>query len=385
MIELNSYKRRETLLIFTAIAIAIAGAACGSDASPADASTATSSPQATSPASQFELTGIADWINSEPLTINGALDENKVVLVDFWTYTCVNCIRTLPFLKEWNEKYSDKGLLIIGVHSPEFEFEKVVDNVQAAVNQEMVTWPVALDSDMGTWRAFNNRYWPAKYLITPSSGLTYTHFGEGSYIETEEEIREALTEAGWDVSDVPIGTVDNFERDPEADRITREIYGGYERSYHRDGLYAGDPEYYVAPDTAVTYVDDGEYKPQRFFLHGQWTNAAEAVIHSRETEEREDYIALHMLARSANVVIQPQGPEPFRVYVTLEDMPLTEEEAGQDILFDDEGCTYIEVTEARMYRIVEQPEFKERTLKLSSTSDNFAVFAFTFGVYESGF
>lgn len=377
-------RKRESLLLFALTAIALSGVACGSDASPADAATVAQSPEPTQVGSQFELTGISAWVNSEPFTIEEALNENKVVLIDFWTYTCVNCIRTLPFLQDWNEKYSDKGLVILGVHSPEFEFEKDLENVRTAVEDESVTWPVALDNDMSTWRAFSNRYWPAKYLITPSNGLTYTHFGEGSYVETEEEIRAALSAAGWDISGVPIGSLDNNERDPMADRITREIYGGYERSYHRDGVYAGDSEYYVKADNTVIYEHDGEYRPQQYFLQGAWTNGAEAIIHARETEDLEDYIGLEMLARSANVVIQPQGPESFKVYVTLDDNPLTADEAGDDILFDETG-SYIMVTEARMYRIVEQPEFKERILKLSSNSDNFAVFAFTFGVYDSGF
>jgi thiol-disulfide isomerase/thioredoxin len=379
MIADKAYKSRGPLLIFAVAAIVLAGVACGSDDPAAAAATAT-----TPTRSGLEITGVTEWINSDPISIRETLDQNKVVLVDFWTYTCVNCLRTLPFLREWNQKYADHGLVILGVHSPEFEFEKVLANVQAAVDAEMITWPVALDSDMATWNAFNNRYWPAKYLIKPTGGLTYTHFGEGSYVETEEEIRDALVAAGWDISGIPIGTVDNLRRDPVADRITREIYGGYERSYHSQGIYSGDEEYYAGPDRTVVYEDDGEYRPQQFFLQGEWTNTAEAIVHARATGDPVDYIALLMVARSANVVVQPQGPEPFRVYVTLDDMPLTRDEAGADIQFDEEQRSYFEVTEARMYRIVEQPEFKERLLKLSSTSDNFAIFAFTFGVYDSG-
>ncbi len=333
----------------------------------------------------LDVVGIADWINSEPISIQQTLDDNKVVLVDFWTYTCVNCLRTLPFLQDWHRKYSDRGLVILGVHSPEFEFEKDLDNVRDAVEEEGVLWPVALDSDMQTWRAFGNRFWPAKYLLTPSEGLGYSHFGEGAYVETEEEIRAALEQAGWDVSDIPVGTVNNTPRDRTADRITREIYGGYERSYHPQGLYAGDDEYYIQPDATRIYVDDGEYRPQQFFLHGEWTNTAEAIVHARETEELTDYIALILEARSANVVIQPQRPVQFRVYATLDDEPLTPEEAGDDIEFDDDGNSYFLVDEARMYRVVEQPEFKQRIFKLSSTSDAFAVFAYTFGIYDGGF
>lgn len=333
----------------------------------------------------LEVVGVFDWINSDPVSIQETLDQNKVVLIDFWTYTCVNCLRTLPFLQDWYRKYSDRGLVILGVHSPEFEFEKELNNVKEAVEQEGVLWPVALDSDMQTWDAFGNRFWPAKYLLTPKDGLGYTHFGEGAYIETEREIRAALEEAGWDISDIPIGTVNNTERDGTADRITREIYGGYERSYHPQGLYAGDDEYYIEPDATREYLDDGDYRTGQFFLQGEWTNSAEAVVHARNTEGLSDYIAVILEARSANVVVQPQGPEPFRVYATLDDKPLTPEEAGDDIEFDEEGNSYFLVDTARMYRVVEQPEFAQRLFKLSSTSDGFAVFAYTFGIYDGGF
>lgn len=374
---------------------AVAAVACGSEDSAADGATAasgTESTQTTAPVSQFNRSGPAldivdvdDWINSEPISIQQTLDDNKVVLVDFWTYTCVNCIRTLPFLQDWHQKYSDRGLVILGVHSPEFEFEKVLANVERAVETEGVVWPVAMDSEMGTWRAFGNRFWPAKYLLTPAKGVDYTHFGEGDYVETEKAIRKALEEAGWDISGIPVGTVNNIDRDPDANRITRELYGGYERSYHPQGIYAGDEEYYDGPDTTRIYVDDGNYEPQQYFLNGEWTNGPEAIIHARRTEELTDYISVLMESRSANVVIQPQIPEPFEVYATLDDLPLTPEEAGLDILFDDDGDTYFIVDEARLYRVVEQPVFSARVLRLSSRSEGFAVFAYTFGVYDSGF
>jgi thiol-disulfide isomerase/thioredoxin len=337
------------------------------------------------PGPALDIVGVDGWINSEPISIQGELNQTKVVLVDFWTYTCVNCLRTLPFLQQWYDKYADNGLVIIGVHSPEFEFEKVRANVEQSVAQEDVYWPVALDNDMKTWQAFGNRYWPAKYLLTPTRGLTFTHFGEGAYVETEEEIRQALEEAGWDLSGIPIGTINNSERDEEAKTITREIYGGYVRSYHPQGLYAGNDEYYISPDTTRFYTDDGSYKPQQFFLQGEWTNGAEAIIHARRTEDPEDYIALLMEARSVNVVVEPQKPEMFRVFVTLDDKPLDREDAGEDIKFDMDGNSYFIVNGARMYRIVEQEKFRSRVLKLSSTSDAFAVFAFTFGIYDGGF
>lgn len=332
-----------------------------------------------------DLAGIDAWLNTAPTTIAHETSMGNVVLIDFWTYTCVNCLRTLPFLQEWHRKYADLGLVILGVHAPEFEFEKVLANVERAVEEEGVTWPVALDNEMETWDAFRNRYWPAKYLIGTDNEVAYSHFGEGAYRETELEIRKALEAAGKDVSAIPIGDVENVKRDETAYEVTRELYGGYQRNYSVFGAYAHQSEYYNEPDATVEYVDEGAYPPQKFVLHGLWRNEAEAIVHARNTEDLSDYIALRFIGRSANVVIDPPDSEPFRVYVELDDRPLSVEEFGDDIKHDVAGRSYFDVTEGRMYRILEVPEFGQHILKLTSNSDNFAIFAFTFGIYDGGF
>ena len=345
----------------------------------------------TEPAELFDkdVRDIDAWINSEPTSIAELTSQGKVVLVDFWTYTCVNCLRTLPFLREWQEKYVDNGLVILGVHAPEFEFEKELENVQRAVDDEGIKWPVALDNEMSTWRSFNNRYWPAKYLVGVDGEIHYSHFGEGAYRETELEIRKVLTNAGYDVSAIPVGDVENTERDDAARSVTRELYGGYDRSYSVYGLYAAQDEYYVEPDREIEYEDryaeHDSYPPQKFVLNGLWRNEQEAIVHARETMDLSDYIAFRFQGRSANVVIDPPEPGEFKVYVDLDDRPLAENEAGDDIQFDDEGRSYFNVEESRLYKIVETPEYVEQTLKLSSNSPNFAIFAFTFGIYDGGY
>ena len=341
-------------------------------------------PLPTYPEGVLEVYGIDAWLNSESFTIAEKRTQNHVVLVDFWTYTCVNCIRTLPFLREWYAKYADRGLVILGVHTPEFEFEKDYDNVKDAIAREGIEWPVALDNDYETWDSFGNRFWPAKYLIGLDGQLTYRHFGEGAYIETEQAIRDTLTEAGWDVSDIPIGNVNSANRDPLADRVTRELYGGYERNYTSTGIYAGQDQYYIARDSTQDYLDTASYTPQQFFLQGLWTNGPESIIHARETKNLEDHLAFLFVGRSANVVIDPAGPEPFDVYVEIDGRPLKPEEAGIDILFDDQGRSYFAVEEARLYAFLEVPEFGEYIVKLASNSDNFAIFAFTFGINDGG-
>ena len=336
-----------------------------------------------------DVRNIDAWINSDPTSIAELTSQGKVVLVDFWTYTCVNCLRTLPFLREWQEKYSDNGLVILGVHAPEFDFEKELENVQRAVDEEEIEWPVALDNEMSTWRSFNNRYWPAKYLIDTRGEVRYSHFGEGAYRETEIEIRNVLQESGFDLSGIPIGEIENKARDDKARAVTRELYGGYERNYSFYGQYAGQDAYYVQPDREFEYKDpyaeNNAYPPQQWVVNGLWRNEREAIVHARETTDLSDYIAFKFLGRSANVVIDPPEPGEFKVYVDLDNEPLSEDEAGEDILFDDEGRSYFNVNEPRMYKIVETPEYVEKTLKLSSDSSNFAIFAFTFGIYDGGF
>ena len=198
-----------------------------------------------------------------------------------------------------------------------------------------------MDNRMATWSAFGNRYWPAKYLIGADGELKYSHFGEGEYVETEHKIREALTEAGYDVSDIPVGTVEFQDRAENVKQVTRELYGGYDRNYHPRGLYAAQEAYYERADVDVEYVDTyagtDDYPSQQWVLNGLWRNEKEAIVHARESEGQEDYIALLMQAVSANVVIDPQGTEPFDVFVTLDDEWLTPDQAGDDILFDDEG------------------------------------------------
>ncbi len=336
------------------------------------------------PKGVLELYGIDSWINSEPFTIEEKLAENYVVLVDFWTYTCVNCIRTFPFLREWHAKYADRGLVILGVHTPEFEFEKDYDNVIEAVERQGIKWPIALDNDFETWDSFRNRFWPAKYLIGLDGQLRYRHFGEGAYLEAEQAIRDALTEAGWDVSDIPIGSGEGVGRDPLATRVTRELYGGYERNYTSTGIYAGQEQYYITPGVTREYVDVGAYTPQQFFLQGLWTNRADAIVHARETKDLEDYLVFHFVGRSANVVINPGDAEPFDVFVEIDDRPLRPDEAGVDILFDDQGRSYFIVEAAKLYAFLEVPEFGEYIVKLASNSSGFAVNAFTFGVNKEG-
>ena len=341
-----------------------------------------------------EFVDTGRWINSEPFTMEE--QQGNVVLIDFWTYTCINCIRTLPYLRSWHDKYADSGLVIVGVHTPEFEFEKLYDNVVEAVKKFDLRYPIVQDNDFGTWVAFKNRYWPAKYLIDKDGKIRYEHFGEGAYQETELVIRELLEETGADLSGISSEAVPRPEYDSRAytndpmTSQTRELYAGYERNY--GALSSGGqippyilhPEYYTDVDTDISYTDIGEYRNHFLYLSGLWRNEAERIVHARETEDYEDYIALKFYATSVNAVMAPVNPGSFDLRVTLDDRPLTEEEAGFDIMFDDDGNSFARVTEDRMYSLVNKEKFGTHNLKLSSNSADFALFAFTFGSFIGG-
>ena len=380
------------LALLAALALLLAAPGCGSrDAGTAEpgapaATQATPRPTVTP---EREVRGLGAWFNSEPFTIAGQLEAGNIVLIDFWTYTCINCVRTLPYLRDWHEKYADRGLVILGVHSPEFDFEYDAENVAEAIERLGVSWPVAQDNAFATWRAFENRYWPAKYLFGTRGEIIYQHFGEGAYEETEQVIRAALISAGHDVSDISLGTtLPEPVRDPGARDQTRELYGGYARNYTQTGLYAAQLQYYDGPDEERLYTDiDTSEEPRmhhRWYVHGLWRNEREAIVHARETEHLEDYFAFVFRARSVNVVLSPPRDEPFEVVIEINGRPLRPEEAGADVVFDGQGRSVILVDEPRHYAIVELPQWGQHELKLASNSDNFAIFALTFGNYLEG-
>ncbi len=345
-----------------------------------------------------EFMGTQEWINSEPLTMESL--RGKVVLIDFWTYTCVNCIRTLPFLQSWNERYADEGLVIVGVHTPEFEFEKLYGNVVQATKDEGVVWPVVQDNEFSVWRSYSNRYWPAKYLIDQSGVVRYTHFGEGRYAETEEQIRNLLEEAGMaSAQEMPLpedqGRDETFMR--EGRDITRELFAGWKftATQRRGGIGQGD-EYFEA--ARASFDSEGEASATAQFtapdsldrnliyFHGPWAIGPESARHAEETPHLDHYLALVYSARSVNAVLTSESGEPYQVRVTVNGEFLTEENKGNDIIIGDDGVSYLQVNEPKLYKIVEHPTWEEgQELRLASMSNDFGLYSFTFGVYEDGY
>lgn len=240
-----------------------------------------------------ELTGITKWLNSEELKL--AELQGKVVLIDFWTYSCINCIRTLPYVTQWYEKYKDQGFEIIAVHTPEFAFEKVTSNVETALKRYNITYPVAQDNNYKTWSAFKNQFWPAKYLIDKNGDIVYTHFGEGEYEETELAIRTLL------------GLEGEFEM-PKQEEVnqagTPEIYLGSARLANFGGLEVPTSEEQI-------YAFPTKLTKNKFALEGRWRFEQEAVVHSQGFGR----IRLNFNAAKVFMVAQSFEPVTIKVYV----------------------------------------------------------------------
>ena len=345
-----------------------------------------------------EFMGTQEWINSEPLTMESL--RGKVVLIDFWTYTCVNCIRTLPFLREWHDRYSDEGLVIVGVHTPEFEFEKIYDNVVQATKDEGVAWPVVQDNEFSVWRSYSNRYWPAKYLIDQTGEVRFTHFGEGKYAETEEKIRELLADGGSSTSmEMPLP--DDQGRDvtflQRGDDVTRELFAGWKFTVLQGRGGIGQGEDYLKAAVASNENEDQASEVAWFtipesmqrnliYFSGPWAIGPESARHAEQTDHLDHYLELQYSARSVNAVLTSDSGEPYQVSVTVNGEYLTEDNRGEDIIIDDDGVSYLQVDTPRLYKIVEHPTWQGgQSLRMASMSDDFGLFSFTFGVYEDGY
>ncbi len=302
-----------------------------------------------------DFTGGTSWLNSEPLTITQL--RGKVVVVDFWTYTCINCIRTLPYLTKWYEKYKDKGLVIIGVHTPEFEFEKSTKNVQEAIKDLGITYPVVQDNEYLIWQAYDNHYWPAKYFIDKDGVIRNSHFGEGAHEESEKLVQQLLVETGVKAQ-MPITKL----QEPKNGARTPETYLGYRRMAN-----FASPEI-LRSNRRSSYTIPTNLLVRSFALGGSWT-----VGEERSIAEKGASLAFHFEAKEVYVVMRP--PEgKATVNVLLDGKPVDKEHAGIDVQNGQVG-----IDEDRMYRFIKLPRTESHILTLEFPEGNVEVYAFTFG------
>jgi len=313
------------------------------------------------------LDGATGWLNSPPLTPAGL--RGKVVLASFWTYTCINWLRQLPYLRAWAAKYSGNGLVVIGVHTPEFPFEHDPDNVRQAVTDMGISYPVALDSDYAIWRAFANHYWPALYFADAQGHIRHHHFGEGEYEQSEMVIQQLLTEAGSGAVDREMVSVTAAGIEAPADwgsLRSPENYVGYERTENfvsAGGLLPGQPYIYAVP---------AQLRRNEWALSGDWTIGDEAT----RLNSSDGRIAYRFHARDLNVVMGPAVPGtavPFRVLIDGEPPGANH---GTDV--DDRGLG--QAAQPRLYQLIRQGgPITDRTFEIAFSEPGVQAYAFTFG------
>ena len=317
-----------------------------------------------------DFVGIEKWINSEPLKIEQL--RGKVVLVDFWTYTCINCIRTLPYLKEWDKKYRDKGLVIIGIHTPEFEFEKKYENVLKAVNDYKLEYAVAQDNNYVTWNLYQNRYWPHKYLIDIDGYIRYDHIGEGAYDETEKMIQLLLKER-MELINQKNGLDTNISRPEEAVDVepfnvrTPEIYFGYQ--FSRGNF--GNPEG-LKPNQVIAYKLPPKISGNNVYLSGQWKNNADNM----ELVSDEGEILLIFQAKVVNIVAGSENGSEALVF--LDNEIENEKNKGNDVIIKEDKSVSI-IKEFKLYNIANAENYNTHAININVAGKRFKIYTFTFG------
>jgi cytochrome c biogenesis protein CcdA/thiol-disulfide isomerase/thioredoxin len=314
-----------------------------------------------------DLSGATAWINSQPLTLTSL--HGKVALIDFWTYSCINCLRTLPYLKAWNEKYKDSGLVIIGVHTPEFPFEKDESNVRKAVRELGITYPVAMDNDYRIWRNFNNEYWPAHYFIDATGRIRYHHFGEGGYDESENWIRSLLEEANHKPlsgSPTQIAAAGVEAAADSGDVQSPETYIGYHRAENfasPGGFNQNEPQVYEVP---------ASLKLNEWALAGKWEDERQIATSLAPSSA----IVYRFHARDLHLVLGPtKAGKPIRFRVTIDGKA-----PGADHGVDTDADGYGTVTEERLYQLIRQHgAIQDHTFRIEFLVPGVQAYSFTFG------
>jgi thiol-disulfide isomerase/thioredoxin len=313
------------------------------------------------------LGGANHWLNSPPLNASGL--RGKVVLIDVWTYTCINWLRTLPYVRAWADKYKNQGLVVIGVHSPEFEFEKDIDNVRRAAKDMKVDYPIAIDNDFAIWRALKNEYWPALYFVDVQGRIRHHQFGEGDYDQSERVIQQLLSEAGTSGINHELVSVDARGAEVAADWTdlkSPETYLGFERT-----------ENFASPGGGVldkrrVYASPVRLRLNHWALSGDWTMQKQATVLNKPNGR----IAYRFQARDLHLIMGPAARgTPVRFRVLIDGQPPG---AAHGIDVDDQGNGA--VTEQRLYQLIRQPKpVADRQFEIEFLDSGVEAFAFTFG------
>lgn len=322
-----------------------------------------------------ELDGGLTWLNSTPVRLADV--RGKVVLLDFFEYSCVNCIRTFPYVDEWRKRYGNDGLVVVGVHTPQYEFSMDPQNVNTGVQRLGVTFPVVVDSNFHIADAYGNRFSPRVFLIDKTGTIRFDHTGEGAYVETELMIQKLLHEIdpskAFPAPMAPVRTTDRSGA--VCYPVTTELYLGQVRG--RLGNAGLGDSNSVGSFTLPNRMEEG-----LVYAAGEWDNRSEYLRHTRDTDTPRDLIALRYRATEVNVVMKPEDVYWMRVFVKQDGEWLPQEIAGDDIKYDDQGRSYVEARSARMYNLISKQPYGTYDIQLIVQSRGLSVYSFSFGTCE---
>lgn len=308
------------------------------------------------------------WLNSEPIVISAL--RGRVILVEFWDYTCVNCMRALPYVKAWHAKYEEYGLVVVGVHTPKFPFGKNPEYVQRSLERFGISFPVVMDNEGIIAARYNNREYPTVHLIDKHGFIRYQSTGDAGYHATERVLQTLLYDTGVE-EDLPLLMEPLREEDRAGSicyRPTPELFAGYVKGS------IGNIEGF-SPESVVDYADPNVYVEDRIYAVGSWMNDRNSLRH---IERDLGKLILSYHACEVTAVIKPEGDGSVEVLLTQDDDYLTEETRGDDVQFDGAGRSFVLITEPRMYHLVKNHRYGEHVLTLSTSNDGLALYSFTF-------
>ncbi len=310
------------------------------------------------------------WLNSEPVSVRDM--RGNVLLIDFWDYSSLHWIRTLPYVWDWEQKYRDYGLVVVGVHTPEFAFGREEQNVRKAVQDFGISYPVVGDNNANIWNSFGSRTWPTKFLIDKDGFIRCMHQGEGGYDQFERAIQFLITEAGMrgELPELTMPVRDTDVQGAICYRTTGEIRTGYLRGA------IGNTEGF-GPESTFKYVDQGMYLPGRFYLDGKWTSERESVRFAGGQKEH-GTVSARYEGSEVNAVLGLEGKKKCRVMVQQDGKWLKKSNRGSDITVGKDGSTYVMIDRFRMFNLVKNSEFGEHAVRLSTHTAGLKLFCFSF-------
>lgn len=310
------------------------------------------------------------WLNSEPVSVRDL--RGNVLLVDFWDYSSVHCIRTLPYVKDWERKYSEYGLVVVGVHTPEFAFGRDEHNVRRAVQDLDISYPIVGDKEARIWSTFGSRTWPTKFLVDKDGFIRFMHQGEGSYDHFERSIQYLITEAGMrgELPDLTRPVRDTDVQGAVCYRTTGELRTGYLRGA------LGNTEGY-SPESTLDFVDQEIYLPGRFYLNGKWMCERESVRFAGDSKEK-GTVSVRYEASEVNAVLGIAGGKKGRVLVQQDGKWLGKENRGRDVAVAKDGSTYVAIDRFRMFNIIKNSQFGEHAVRFSTAAADLQIFSFSF-------